>query len=72
MPIIADVTASSGPTLDDLVTEITSAARGFSIAPDKWVTLAGDLTEDGLQFTILEDDLPDGIVVIPYARKATS
>lgn len=53
MPIIADVTASSGPTLDELVTEITSAARGFSIAPDKWITLAGDMAEGALTFTVI-------------------
>lgn len=52
MPIIADVWASDGPTLDQLVTEVQSAVQGFSIAPEKVSVLDGDITATDTSFTV--------------------
>lgn len=52
MPIIADLTASTGPTLDELVTEIIHTAQGYSIAPDRIVALSSSLDDAALSFTV--------------------
>lgn len=58
MPIIADLTPSAGPTLDQMVTEIVSTAQGHSVAPDRVITLADALTDDALTLTVIGSPSP--------------
>ena len=52
MPIIADVYASDGPTLDQLVTEVVANAQGFAIAPDRHYVLVDAITASDTTLTI--------------------
>ena len=52
MPIIADVYASEGPTLDQLITEVVTNAQGFAIAQDQVYPLSADITDSDLTMVV--------------------
>lgn len=58
MPIIADVYASEGPTLDQLITEVITSAQGFTIAQDQVYALDADITDAALAMTIPGAEAP--------------
>lgn len=61
MPIIADTSATTGPTLDQLVNEITSAAQGHAITPDKVLYLSGAITDTDLSLTLAGGTASPGV-----------
>lgn len=58
MPIIAETAATSGPTLGELVTEVATSAQGFAVAPDRILSLVGDLSDTALSFKVDSDCSP--------------
>lgn len=58
MPIIADVYASDGPTLDQVITEVITAAQGFGIAPDRTLALAASITDADLTMVVTGAESP--------------
>jgi len=60
MPIIADLIPGSGPTLDDLVTEVVATVQGFAVAPDQLATLKTGITAGALTL-VVEGDASPGV-----------
>ena len=63
MPIIADVTASSGPTLGQLVTEIVTTVQGYAVAPDQLVSLKTTVTAAAL-ILVVDGECSPGLLEI--------
>ena len=59
MPIIADVSAASGPTLSELVTELVNLVQGYSISPDRVLVLKNAASSTDLTLVLESDGVSD-------------